>query len=371
MKPGGSLLLRLVLLTTAAVAVVWLVTAAFTWRSALHEVEELLNHPPATASHMQEERADLARDIAEHLLTPMLYALPGLALVLLVAVGISLRPLRRIADDVAARAPNRLTPIADSDTPREILPLVQRLNDLFAGIDRALENERRFTADASHELRTPLAALKAHAQVALAATDETERRHALDQILVGCDRATHLLTQLLTLARLDADSGQALQPLALRPIAADVLADAAGEAIARHCELVLADGDARVRGDVALLQAMLRNLVDNALRHATPSRIEVAVEQQGHRAVLSVRDDGKGIPEAEIEAVQQRFRRGASADSSAALAGNAAQVTDVPGSGLGLSIVRRIAELHGGSLLLEHGPDGRGLVVSLHLPAIN
>ena len=70
MKPGGSLLLRLVLLTTAAVAVVWLVAAAFTWRSALHEVEELLNHPPATASHMQEERADLAGEIAEHLLTP-------------------------------------------------------------------------------------------------------------------------------------------------------------------------------------------------------------------------------------------------------------------------------------------------------------
>ena len=366
-----SLRLRLVLLTTAAVAVVWLVTAAFTWRSALHEIEELLNHPPATASHMREERAELAAEIAEHLLKPMLFALPGLALVLLVAVGVSLRPLRRLADDVAARAPHRLTPITDSGTPREILPLVQRLNELFAGIDRALENERRFTADASHELRTPLAALKAQAQVALAATDEAERRHALDQILVGCDRATHLLTQLLTLARLDADSGEALQPLALRPIAADVLADAAGEAIARHCELVLADGDARVRGDVALLQAMLRNLVHNALRHAAPSRVEVHIERQGNRAVLSVSDDGRGLPEAEIEAVQQRFRRGASADFSAAVPGGDAGEQNIPGSGLGLSIVRRITELHGGSLILDHGPDGRGLVVRIHLPAIN
>ena len=118
-----SLRLRLVLLTTAAVAVVWLLTAIFTWRSALHEIEELLNHPPTSVSHMQEERAELAGEIAEHLLMPMLVALPGLALVLVVAVGFSLRPLRRLTDDLATRAPNRLTPIASTDTPREIAPL--------------------------------------------------------------------------------------------------------------------------------------------------------------------------------------------------------------------------------------------------------
>ncbi|MBP8898572.1 MAG: hypothetical protein KBG32_08800 [Sulfuritalea sp.] len=349
-----SLRLRLVLLTTTAVAVVWLVTAFFTWRSALHEIEELLLHPPATARHMQKERAELAGEIAEHLLLPMVYALPGLALVLVIAVGFSLRPLRRLTDDIAARAPDRLTPIADTDTPREIVPLIRRLNALFAEIERALENERRFTADASHELRTPLAALKAQAQVALAAEDGSERRHALEQIILGCDRATHLLTQLLTLARLDAGSGQALQELSLRPLAEDVLAAAAGDAIANACELALDPGDADVQGDPALLRAMLRNLVDNALHHGGARHIEVSIETQDGAVVLTVADDGKGIPAADRERMQQRFRRGAGAD--------------FPGSGLGLSIVRRITELHHGRMRIDDGIGGRGLAVRLHLP---
>ena len=352
-----SLRLRLVLLTTAAVAVVWLVTAVFTWRSALHEIEELLNHPPATARHMQKERAELAGEIAKHLLLPMLYALPGLALVLVVAVGFSLRPLRRLTDDLATRAPTRLTPIADTDTPREIVPLIRRLNALFGEIDRALENERRFTADASHELRTPLAALKAQAQVALAAADGSERRHALEQIVLGCDRASHLVTQLLTLARLDAGGGTATQALALRPIAEEVLAGAAGEAIAGACELVLGEGDARVKGDPALLRALLRNLVDNALRHAGATQIELAITESGTRAALTVTDNGRGIAADERDRVMQRFYRIASADSSASL-----------GSGLGLSIVKRIVELHGGQMQIGDGPHGRGLAVRVNLP---
>ena len=360
-----SLRLRLVLLTTAAVAVVWLLTAIFTWRSALHEIEELLNHPPTSASHMQEERAELAGEIAEHLLMPMLVALPGLALVLVVAVGFSLRPLRRLTDDLATRAPNRLTPIASTDTPREIAPLIGRLNELFAGIDRALQNERRFTADASHELRTPLAALKAQAQVALAATDETTRRHALGQILLGCDRATHLVTQMLTLARLDADSGQAMHDIDLRPLAEAVLAATAGEAIANGCELALTDGNARVRGNAALLQSLLRNLIDNALRHGGARQIEIAIAQAGKDVVLTITDDGRGIPASEREFVTQRFRRGTGADSSDAVAEGAA------GSGLGLSIVGRIVELHGGGMSLDDSDGGRGLSVRIHLPGVN
>ncbi len=360
-----SLRLRLVLLTTAAVAAVWLLTAFFTWRSALHEIEELLNHPPATASHMREERAELAGEIAEHLLAPMLIALPGLALVLVVAVGFSLRPLRRLTEDLATRAPDRLTPIDCADTPREIAPLIERLNELFAGIDRALQNERRFTADASHELRTPLAALKAQAQVALAAGSEDERRHALEQIVAGSDRATHLLTQLLTLARLDADSGQAMHELDLRPLAEEVLATAAGEAIAGNCELALAEGDARVRGNSALLQSLLRNLIDNALRHGGARQIEIAIAGARKDVVLTVSDDGRGIPPSERGIVTQRFRRGASADSSDAVAANS------PGSGLGLSIVSRIVELHGGRMQLDDGAGGRGLTVRIRLPGVN
>lgn len=354
MRPGGSLRLRLVLLTTAAVAVVWLVTAVFTWRAALHEIEELLNHPPASVSHMQEERTELAGEIAKHLLLPMLIGLPGLALVLVVAVGFSLRPLRRLAGDVANRAADRLTPIDGTDAPREIAPLIERLNELFAGIDRALQNERRFTADASHELRTPLAALRAQAQVALAARDDGERQHALKQILVGCERATHLVAQMLTLARLDAGTPPPLQVVTLRPIAEEVLAMSAGEAIERHCEIVLHEGDATVRGDPVLLQVLLRNLVDNALRHAGARRIEVAIGAESTQAVLTVRDDGKGIPADERERVLQRFYRSPNASAE--------------GSGLGLSIARRIAELHGGALDIAPGMEGQGVALRLRLP---
>ncbi|MBI5107326.1 MAG: hypothetical protein HZA62_01130 [Rhodocyclales bacterium] len=359
MKAGGSLRARLVLLTTLAVAIVWLLTAAFTWRAALHELEELLSHPPTTANHMEEERAELAGEIAKHLLMPMLIALPGLALVLVVAVGFSLRPLQRLTADVGNRAADRLSPIDGTDTPREIAPLIERLNDLFAGIDRALQNERRFTADASHELRTPLAALKAQAQVALAATDEAKRRHALNQILVGCDRATHLVTQMLTLARLDAGTVQPMQAVALRPVAAEVLALSAGAAVEQHCDLVLKDGDAPVQGDPLLLQVMLRNLVDNALRHGGGSEVEVAIGREGTHALLTVSDNGGGIAAADRERVQQRFHRSASADSGA-----------TTGSGLGLSIVKRIVELHGGSMTIGDPATGGGTLLRVLLPLV-
>lgn len=359
MSRNSSLRLRLVLLTTGAVAVVWLLTAVFTWRSALHEIEELLNHPPTTASHMREERAELAGEIAKHLLMPTLIALPGLALVLVIAIGFSLRPLRRLGEDIAARAPDRLTPIDSEDAPREIVPLIQRLNALFAVIDRALENERRFTADASHELRTPLAALRAQAQVALAAVDADERQRALTQILAGCDRATHLVAQLLTLARLDAGTSHPMRAVALRPIAEEVMSMAAGEAIERRCDLVLRDGDEEVHGDPVLLQVLLRNLVDNALRHGGGNQVEVVIGRTGKDALLTVSDNGRGIAAAERELVLQRFYRSAIDDQ---------ERNGAAGSGLGLSIVRRIIELHHGRLEIGSPATGQGVELRVSLP---
>jgi two-component system sensor histidine kinase QseC len=355
MKRPLSLRTRLVGLTLLAVALVWLLTAFVTWREARHELEELLAHPPSTsAGHFAEERNEVAAEIAEQLLKPMLFALPALALLLAIAIGLALAPLRQLARDVAERAPDRLDPLPIETLPAEVEPLVARLNSLFADIMRALENERRFTADAAHELRTPLAALKAQAQVALASVDAAERQHALNQILAGCDRATHLVAQLLTLARLDAAAPHPMQDLALRPIAEEVLAMSAGEAIEHHCELVLRDGDAQVRGDALLLQVLLRNLIDNALRHSGAAQVEVSIVRQVTHAVLTVSDNGRGIAEDEHERVRQRFYRGAGADSS--------------GSGLGLSIARRVAELHGGTLDISTPASGGGVSLRLSLP---
>ena len=355
MKRVLSLRARLVGLTLLAVALVWLLTAFATWREAHHELEELLAHPPSTtAEHFDEERIEIAGEIAGNLLKPMLFALPALAVLLVIAIGFALAPLRQLAHDVATRAPDRLDPLPVESLPAEVAPLVTRLNSLFADIMRALENERRFTADAAHELRTPLAALKAQAQVAMASVDAVERQHALTQILVGCDRATHLVAQLLTLARLDADTSHPLQDIALRPIAEEVLALSAGDAIARRCDLALREGDARVRGDAMLLQVLLRNLIDNALSHSGGTQIEVSIAAHGAQAVLSVTDNGRGIAANEREQVQQRFYRSANANSS--------------GSGLGLSIVRRIAELHGGSLDIVLPASGEGVSLVVYLP---
>ncbi|MFA4968487.1 MAG: ATP-binding protein [Sulfuritalea sp.] len=363
MKRPLSLRTRLVGLTLLAVALVWLLTAFVTWREARHELEELLAHPPSTsAAHMAKERNEVAAEIAGQLLKPMLFALPALALLLVIAIGFALAPLRQLARDVAARAPDRLDPLPIETLPTEVAPLVVRLNELFADIMRALENERRFTADAAHELRTPLAALKTQAQVALASVDAAERQHALDQILVGCDRATHLVAQLLTLARLDAQSADQMQDVALRPLAEEVLAMSAGEAIERHCDLVLGDGDAHVRGDATLLQVLLRNLVDNAIRHSGGSQVEVSIAQHGDRVVLSVGDNGCGIAAGEHEHVLQRFYRGTRVG-----AGDTA-TPDSSGSGLGLSIVKRIVELHGGTLDIGPAAVGKGVALLVHLP---
>mgnify|MGYP001607805723 CR=1 FL=1 len=350
-----SLRLRLVVFTLLAVSLIWLATAFIVWREVHHELHELLDAlPPAVRVEFDHQRRGVVKEIAEHLARPMLIALPLLALCLMLAVTLALRPLGRLAGEVSARAPNRLEPLAAEGAPSEVAPLIERLNQLFADIGRALENERRFTADAAHELRTPLAALKAQAQVALASVDAVERRHALTQILVGCDRATHLVVQLLTLARLDADTSHPMQDIALRPLAEEVLAMSAGDAIERDCELVLREGDARVRGDALLLQVLLRNLIDNALRHGGGTQIEVSIAQHGARAALTVCDNGRGIAADERDRVQQRFYRGAIANS--------------PGSGLGLSIVRRITELHGGTLGIDSPASGTGVSLVIHLP---
>ena len=363
MKRPLSLRTRLAGLTLLAVASVWLVTAIFTWREARHELAELLAHPPSTsAAHISKEREEVAQEIAENLLKPMLFALPALAVLLIIAVGIALAPLRQLARDVSTRAPDHLDPLPAASLPAEVAPLVNRLNSLFADIIRALENERRFTADAAHELRTPLAALKTQAQVALASVDGNERRHALTQILVGCDRATHLVMQLLTLARLDTGAAHPMQALNLRPITEEVLAMSAGEAIERQCELVLPEGDARIRGDALLLQVLLRNLVDNAIRHSGGALIEVSITQKDGQAILTVSDNGRGIAANELDRVQQRFYR-----STYVPKDGHPGTQESPGSGLGLSIVKRIAELHGGRLDISAG-ENSGVSIAIQLP---
>lgn len=299
-------------------------------------------------------REKLARHIAFKMLLPSLLVLPLLALLLWFAVGAGLKPLASLKREVGRRAAERLDPLETSGVPTEVAPLVESLNDLFLRLQRAFDSERRFTADAAHELRTPLAGLKVQAQVALRATDDETRRAALDNVLRGVDRATHLVEQLLTLARVDPDMAKAgHEPVELRALAASTIVEIAAQAHTARVELVLEDGPpCSISGNAAQLALLLRNLLDNAVRY-TPAggSATVWIGLENGKPVLEVRDSGPGIPAEERERVLQRFYR---------IAGSAAE-----GSGLGLSIVQRIAELHGAQLDLADGLASKGLIVKV------
>ncbi|MGP1679397.1 MAG: ATP-binding protein [Burkholderiales bacterium] len=301
-----------------------------------------------------ETRDEIAVGLAKNLLLPLLFALPLLGLLVWLNVARALRPLARLGRQVAERDPGNLGVLDAGATPAEVMPLVENLNRLFGRVAQLIENERRFTADASHELRTPLAGLKTQAQVARAAAGDAERKHALDNVIAGCDRATHLVQQLLTLARLDPDEpGSKAEACDLQALASAAVAELAPYALSKKVEIELAEGDAvPVAGHAGLIAVLLRNLIDNAIRYSPEGgSVQVRAGRDKNTATLSVTDAGPGIPADERGKVGQRFYR---------ILG-----TEEFGSGLGLSIVKRIAELHGASVSLGDGEQGRGLSVTV------
>lgn len=303
-----------------------------------------------------EARREIAAGIATNLLVPLLVALPILAVFLWLTIGRAVKPLDRLGHEVQKRKPDNLHLLALEGAPREVIPLVRSLNALFDRVGRLIENERRFTSDAAHELRTPLAALKTQAQVAKGATDDGARQHALERVIEGCDRAARLVDQLLTLARLDPDVARPPASADLVTLIRDVVADLAPYAIGK-------DVDIRLRGPASLfvdgypdlLSVLLRNLVDNAVRYSPRgTTVSVDIERAPERARVVVSDEGPGIAPDERSRIGQRFYR---------VVG-----TGETGSGLGLSIVRRIAEIHGAQLRFEEGENAKGLRVVIDIP---
>ena len=303
------------------------------------------------------DRRHVIVDIAKALAQPLAFALPLLALIVWLATGSAFRPLARVSDEIARRDPTRLSPI-EGEVPAEIAPLVARLNALLARVSASLEGERRFTSDAAHELRTPLAALRAQLQVAQGAGDETERARAIAQALSAAERSTHVVEQLLTLARLEHQAWrESAAAFDLHGVAREAIAGRAAQARAKRIDLSL-EGEAGMlaTGHAGLVAIAVGNLLDNAIRYSPPdSAVSVALSREGVRVLLRVRDEGPGIPRDRREAALRPFTRG--------------DDTGEVGSGLGLSIVSRIAELHGAPPLLSGGPGGRGLDATLLFPA--
>lgn len=303
-------------------------------------------------------RDELIGRIVLRLLIPALFGLPLLGGWVWLATRRGLQPLNAVAHQIATREPARLQALTPTEAPEEIRPLVESLNGLFARVEHTLDNERRFTADAAHELRTPLAALTIQAQVALRAQDNAERTHAIEQLQTGAQRATHLVNQLLTLARIDPDTGLDLAAVALDRLAEEACAAHGTTALDKNIHLGLETRPTAILGNADMLRILLRNLIDNAI-HYTPAGGQVAVKVANN--VLTITDTGPGIPAHEREQVFRRFYRLAE--------------QSIEGSGLGLSIVARIAQLHGAQLELADGegnePSGKGLSVRVIFSAQN
>lgn len=303
-------------------------------------------------------RSDILRAMLRGALAPLTVALPLLALAVWIAVRQGTAPLRRLGEQLARRAPDDLRPVALDDAPQEMQPMLDALAALFARIERLLQGERRFTADAAHELRTPIAAIRAQAQVAIAEADDARRRQALAALLAGCDRATRLVEQMLTLARLEAaPAASPATPVDLAALARRVVAEAAGPALAKSQALeVDAPAPVALAADETLLAVLLRNLVDNAIRYApAQAAVRVAVGVAGGRPQLVVEDGGPGLAADECRRLGERFFRVLGTGES--------------GSGLGWSIVRRIAEVQGAAVEVDRSPALGGLRVAVRWPA--
>ena len=307
---------------------------------------------------LQSVRREIVLASLTSILKPMAWALPLLALGIWGAVRGSVQPLGRLGHAVAARQPQSLESLSTAGVPPEVLPLVTALNELFERMARLLATEQQFTADAAHELRTPIAGIRMQAQVAQGATNTQERATALQATVQGCDRATRLVEQLLQLARLDAeatpDSGSSA-PLA--DVARQVAADLQATAERRQQRIVLREPMApsvHIPLPEPLARVLLRNLLDNALRYS-PEGAEVQLQinelGDGH-AQLSVEDSGPGLTPEEQARLGERFFRVLGTGQS--------------GSGLGWSIIQRIARLHHLQVGTDRSPGLGGLRVTVH-----
>jgi two-component system OmpR family sensor kinase len=302
-------------------------------------------------------RSELAAAVALRTAAPLVALVPVLALLIWFTVGRGLAPLRDLARAVSSRSADALDPLPTAKLPAEVTPLVLEINLLLDRVQSALAAQRAFIADAAHELRTPVTAIDLQLQLAERALDVEAMRAALTPLRAGLARSQRLIEQLLTLARNQPEASTLERDrFDLQAMAREVLAELAPFAIRKGSELELADhAPLFFGGNQEALRVALANLVDNALRY-TPggARVLVHLEAGTEHVAMVVEDNGPGLAADEAERVFDRFYRGRGAKET--------------GSGLGLSIVERIVQRHGGSIHLAQSPWGQGLSVQLLLP---
>lgn len=294
-----------------------------------------------------ERRERLANEIIRGVIVPQFVVLPVAVLLVWFGLTRGLAPLSSLQAKIRARRPDDLSPIDPRAAPEEMGPLVDAFNELLERMRQNLQTQRRFMADAAHQMKTPLAGLRTQAELAQRETDPVELKRSLRQIAGSTERATHLINQLLALARAEHQTTDlaSFEVVDLGSLALDVVHDWVAPAMARRIDLGFepAHEPVRIVGVPVLLRELLKNLIDNGLRY-TPEGGSVTVRLRATEdsVHVDVEDTGPGIPEGERHLVFERFYR--------------VLGTNVDGSGLGLAIVREIVEQHGALLRLGDNP---------------
>ena len=299
-------------------------------------------------------RNDLISKIFSDLLILFIILVPALSLTMWFTINRGLSPLHKLAAQINYRGAEKLDSISELNLPSEIKTISAALNQLLGRLKSALTQEKRITSDAAHELRTPLAAVKLHAELAQSATHKDDSKKSIDQVLRGIDRTAHLVDQLLALARLEPeDFLAALKPQDLSQLIIEESALLTPLAEQKHINLSFCDSPKMiVNADETAMRLLIRNLVSNAISYTQPKGcVKISLYEQSSRTYISVEDNGPGIPESEQDRIFERFYR--------------IENHETPGCGIGLSIVRRVVELHKASIKLETPQSGKGLIVTV------
>ena len=307
------------------------------------------------------KQAILQREIITAMVLPQVVLTLIAATIVWLGVTRGLKPLDHMRDEIASRSYRDLTPIEESHSPSEMLPVARSVNDLLKRLDAAMQLHRRFINDAAHQLRTPLAGLKAQLDIALQEPEPERMRHSLHQIRGSVSRSSRLIKQMMALAQVEpgSDAFYDLKELDLNMFSREITNEWVPEALRKNIDLGFScpDGKAMIYGDALRLKMMIDNILDNALRYSLPGGIvTLRLELQCDNICLIIEDNGPGIPEEERGLVFERFYR--------------VQGSGVDGSGLGLAIAREIAIVHDARILVDTPKEGNGTAVRVIFPSM-
>jgi two-component system OmpR family sensor kinase len=303
-------------------------------------------------------RTEVVNHTALAAAVPVFAALPIAWIVIILGINALLKRFSKFSLELAARGVEAKDPIAAENMPKEVVPLIDAMNELIGRHRSAVEQQKRFLADAAHELRTPLAALQIQIDNFRNQQSVTVRDEILNELAAGIHRASAMVRQLMRMARLDDQpENHASKPIDLKDLVVSVVSQFVLPASARNIELemeideslatTVADGDIRL---------LFTNLIDNAIRYSgAGGNVKVVLCKDGSGTRIEVKDMGIGIPVEALSRIFDRFYRAAPAD--------------IEGTGLGLAIARTIADRHHFDLSIANRTDSKGVCASVVIPA--